>query len=155
MLYGMLVPTKQLAKIDNAVPSVLPIQTAKKLASKLAKADMPKITTDGWTKEVTVVGDGISFPKKGNTVTLDYTGTLLNGKVFDDSRAAGRTPIVIGIGVGQLIRGWEEAVLTMSIGERCKLTIQPEWAYGKRGAPPDIAPNAVLVFDMKLLKVKA
>ncbi|KAK3607655.1 hypothetical protein CHS0354_010643 [Potamilus streckersoni] len=85
----------------------------------------------GVTKEIIKQGDGAN-PKKGQTVIVHYTGTLQNGKKFDSSRDRGKQ-FEFKIGVGQVIRGWDEGVMTMKIGEQAKLTITPDFGYGDKG----------------------
>ncbi|MCB9742105.1 MAG: FKBP-type peptidyl-prolyl cis-trans isomerase [Alphaproteobacteria bacterium] len=98
-------------------------------------------------------GDGENFPKKGSTVRVHYTGTLLDGTKFDSSRDRGQ-PFEFRLGMGQVIRGWDEGVAQLSVGQRAKLTCTPDYAYGQRGYPGVIPPNAVLVFDVELLSYK-
>ncbi|ORX93509.1 FK506-binding protein 1 [Basidiobolus meristosporus CBS 931.73] len=106
----------------------------------------------GVTREVIKPGDGKTFPKKGDQVTIHYVGTLENGDKFDSSRDRGK-PFSCRIGVGQVIRGWEEGVPEMSVGEVAKLTITGDYAYGDRGFPGLIPPNATLLFEVELLGV--
>eukprot|EP00928_Gymnodinium_smaydae_P070691 TRINITY_DN54477_c0_g1_i1.p2 TRINITY_DN54477_c0_g1~~TRINITY_DN54477_c0_g1_i1.p2 ORF type:complete len:178 (-),score=27.70 TRINITY_DN54477_c0_g1_i1:137-670(-) len=96
-------------------------------------------------------GDGVHFPKKGDTVTMHYTGTLAaNGKVFDSDRGRGFST---AIGVGRVIRGWDEGVPQMSLGEKAILHISSDYAYGARGAGGVIPPNADLDFEVELVNV--
>ena len=106
----------------------------------------------GVEKEILQAGDGKTFPQKGKAVKVHYTGTLTNGKKFDSSRDRGE-PFGFKIGLGQVIRGWDEGVATMSVGERAKLTCSPDFAYGDRGFPGLIPPGSTLVFDVELLSV--
>ncbi|CAH3109801.1 unnamed protein product [Pocillopora meandrina] len=105
--------------------------------------------------EVIKPGDG-GTPTRGQTVVVHYTGTLQNGKKFDSSRDKGR-PFKFKIGAGEVIRGWDEGVAQMCVGQRAKLTCSPDFGYGGRGVPVfsltiyTIPPNAVLIFDVELL----
>ncbi|KAL7636333.1 UNVERIFIED_CONTAM: hypothetical protein RMT77_013092 [Armadillidium vulgare] len=103
--------------------------------------------------ETTHPGDGTTFPKKGQTVTVHYTGTLTNGNKFDSSRDRGK-PFKFKIGDGDVIRGWDEGVAKMSVGQRAKLTCTPDYAYGSRGFPGVIPPNSTLIFDVELISVE-
>ena len=81
-------------------------------------------------------GDGKTFPKPGDTVSIHYVGTLQsNGSKFDSSRDRG-TPFKTRIGVGQLIRGWDEGVQQLSLGEKANLICSPDYAYGPLVFPP-------------------
>lgn len=98
------------------------------------------------------VGDGAS-PSLGKEVTVHYTGTLENGTKFDSSVDRG-TPFTFKIGVGQVIKGWDEGVMSMKVGGKRKLIIPGNLGYGAMGSPPKIPANATLHFDVELLGVK-
>jgi len=101
--------------------------------------------------EIIRPGDGKTFPKKGQTVSVHYVGTLTNGKKFDSSRDRGE-PFKFKLGVGQVIRGWDEGVAQMSVGELSKLTCTPDFAYGAKGYPPVIPADSTLIFEVELIK---
>jgi FKBP-type peptidyl-prolyl cis-trans isomerase len=96
-----------------------------------------------------VVGSGAEA-KAGQTVSVHYVGTLLDGRKFDSSRDRG-TPFKFPLGAGRVIQGWDRGVAGMKIGGKRKLTIPPELAYGARGFPPVIPANATPVFEIELL----
>ena len=100
----------------------------------------------------TEVGTGES-PTTGSTVKVHYTGTLTDGKKFDSSVDRGQ-PFSFKIGVGQVIKGWDEGLSTMKVGDRRQLIIPSELGYGARGAGGVIPPNATLIFDVELLDIK-
>lgn len=102
--------------------------------------------------ETTAPGDGVSFPKSGDLLTVHYTGTLTNGKKFDSSLDRGK-PFQFKIGQGMVIQGWDQGFAKLSVGEKARLTVPPLMAYGNRGFPGLIPPMSTLIFDVELLKI--
>lgn len=95
-----------------------------------------------------VVGDGpVVLP--GDTLTVHYVGTLSDGKVFDSSLDRD-TPFTFTLGVGQVIRGWDEGLAGMRVGGKRQLTVPPEYGYGEEGAGT-VPPNSTLIFEVELL----
>lgn len=110
-------------------------------------------TTSGLKYEDLVVGKGAS-PKPGKTVVVHYTGWLTNGQKFDSSKDRGQ-PFEFTIGQGEVIKGWDEGVMSMKVGGKRKLTIPPQLGYGAQGTPGGpIPPNATLIFEVELLGVR-
>ncbi|SEJ04171.1 peptidylprolyl isomerase [Deinococcus reticulitermitis] len=91
--------------------------------------------------------------RKGQTVSVHYTGTLENGQQFDSSRDRGQ-PIEFPLGQGHVIAGWDEGIAQLRVGDRAKLTIPGHLAYGAAGIPGVIPPDATLVFDVELVGVR-
>lgn len=146
----------ELAKTPSAV--VQPATTdnsiadTNRLIAMTTNSEENVVTTESGLKYVQLKeGDGAT-PKKGQTVVVHYTGTLENGEKFDSSRDRNQ-PFSFKLGVGQVIKGWDEGLSTMKVGDRRKLIIPPELGYGARGAGGVIPPNATLNFDVELLKI--
>nr|XP_045002146.1 peptidyl-prolyl cis-trans isomerase FKBP1B-like isoform X1 [Jaculus jaculus] len=98
-------------------------------------------------------GDGRTFPKKGHTCVVHYTGMLQNGKKFDSSGDRSK-PFKFRIGKQEVIKGFEEGAAQMSLGQRAKLTCTPDVAHGATGHPGVIPPNATLTLDVELLNLE-
>jgi len=110
------------------------------------------VTTPSGLKYVELTEGNGATPQAGQTVVVHYTGTLENGKKFDSSRDRNQ-PFSFKLGVGQVIKGWDEGLSTMKVGGRRQLIIPPDLGYGPRGAGGVIPPNATLIFDVELLKI--
>ena len=108
-----------------------------------------KTTASGLQIETLKEGTGAT-PKATDTVKVHYTGKLLDGTVFDSSVERGQPAEFPLSGV---IPGWTEGLHLMKVGEKARLVIPPQLAYGSAGAPPQIPPNATLVFEVELLDI--
>lgn len=124
---------KELEKINNEISNRFP--------------DSVK-TKSGLRYVVIKKGDGKASPKMNQVVTVHYTGSLMDGRVFDSSVSRGEPA---QFAVGQVIEGWNEALVTMTKGEKRTLIIPPELGYGVQGYPGVIPPNSYLIFDVELL----
>ncbi|MCX2720511.1 peptidylprolyl isomerase [Lentiprolixibacter aurantiacus] len=109
-------------------------------------------TDSGLRFKILEEGDGPSA-EKGKTVSVHYEGSLLNGQVFDSSFQRNQ-PISFQLGVGQVIPGWDEGIQLLKVGDKARLVIPSELAYGAAGAGGVIPPNATLLFDVELVEVK-
>ena len=137
------------------------VENAAKQAMERRRAEIEKVekeianrwpntvkTNSGLQYVVLKKGDGKKCPKYGQTVTVHYTGTLLDGRMFDSSVHRGQPA---SFKIGQVIEGWNEALQTMSKGEKRTLIIPPELGYGVHGYPGIIPPDSYLIFDVELL----
>lgn len=95
-------------------------------------------------------GDGTNFPERGQTVRISFSGYFIDGTKFDSTADRGQ-PTSFRVGLGQVVRGVDEAVGRMSIGQKIRLSLPPEYAYGRRGLGNIIPPNATLNFEIELL----
>jgi peptidylprolyl isomerase len=130
-------PTESPTQVEGGIPAV---------------SGKPAITASGLSYIDIEVGTG-DAPQPGQTVEVHYTGWLADGTKFDSSLDRGQ-PLSVVIGVGQVIQGWDEGVLSMKVGGKRRLIIPPELAYGAAGRPPAIPANAQLIFDVELLAIK-
>jgi peptidylprolyl isomerase len=139
-------PVPLVAQAADLKPTAAPAQT-----TEAQTEEKKPVTTDSGLQYTDLVEGTGASPQKGQKVTVHYTGTLEDGTKFDSSRDRGQ-PFSFTIGVGQVIKGWDEGVSSMKVGGRRQLTIPPELGYGSRGIGP-IPPNSTLLFDVELLKV--
>ncbi|MEP6570654.1 MAG: FKBP-type peptidyl-prolyl cis-trans isomerase [Acidobacteriota bacterium] len=124
------------------------------IVNRKGKGGSEVTTASGLKYTDTVVGTGAT-PQRGQTVTVHYTGTLENGKKFDSSYDhPGAKPTDFRIGVGAVIKGWDEGLMTMKVGGQRRLVIPGNLGYGAAGRPPNIPGNATLIFDVELLGLK-
>ena len=144
-------PNASADRLTQNQPQIAQV-TEKPTSNIMSDDDKKAVTTASGLKYV-VINEGTgAAPKTGQTVVVHYTGTLEDGTKFDSSRDRGQ-PFSFKLGVGQVIKGWDEGLSTMKVGDRRKLTIPPELGYGARGAGGTIPPNATLIFDVELLKI--
>ena len=130
-------------------PANNPIENSE-LGSPL-ESEAFQMTSSGLMITEISIGEG-EEATAGQTVSVNYRGTLENGDEFDSSY--GRGPFTFPLGSGRVIKGWDEGVAGMKVGGKRKLVIPPELGYGSRGAGQVIPPNATLIFEVELLAIK-
>jgi len=120
-----------------------------------ANSNSSNTTTNnmGLKIETTQPGTGNQAVKNGDTVAVQYTGKLTDGTVFDATANHGGQPFSFTVGAGQVIKGWDEGLIGMKVGEKRTLTIPPSLGYGAAGAGDAIPPNATLIFDIQLVSI--
>jgi peptidylprolyl isomerase len=142
-------PTLFVMASENDQTNGAEIAQASGLGGEL-NAPKERTTPSGLRITDLVVGDGAEAIA-GQTVSVNYRGTLANGTEFDSSY--GRGPFSFPLGGGRVIQGWDEGVAGMKVGGKRKLVIPPDLAYGERGAGGVIPPNATLTFEVELLRI--
>ncbi len=152
---GTAVPT---TRLGTPRPGTTPRPTA---APSAAAGAIPTVPPD--TGAIQTTASGLQYqditagtgdqPQSGQTVTVNYTGWLDNGKKFDSSLDRNQ-PFSFTLGKSQVIKGWDEGLATMKVGGKRRLIIPAPLGYGASGQPPTIPPNARLTFDVELLSVK-
>ena len=143
-----------IAQDVSKIASASQLQSTGNMDIDLSKAET---TSTGLMYIEQEAGNG-ETPARGKKVVVHYTGYLAEegftrGKKFDSSRDRNQ-PFTFTIGVGQVIKGWDEGVAKMSVGTKSTLIIPPDLGYGARGAGNVIPPNATLIFDVELLDIK-
>lgn len=131
--------------------TVMIISVGQLSAQKKIKVGKEYTTDSGLKYVVTQKGNG-NQPVKGDKVNVHYTGKLTNDTVFDSSVTRGQ-PFSFKLGVGQVIKGWDEGVALMHVGDKATFTIPSNLAYGEKGAGGVIGPNETLIFDVELLSI--
>lgn len=111
-----------------------------------------EIKESGLRIKITEKGKGKVKPQTGETVVVHYTGRLVNGTKFDSSVDRGQ-PFEFILGIGQVIKGWDQGISLLNVGDKASLVIPPDLAYGSRGGGP-IPPNSWLLFDVELVDIK-
>jgi FKBP-type peptidyl-prolyl cis-trans isomerase len=156
----LVTPTTLVSVVASlALLSTLPVACSKKVDEptsdfKPAPSSAPPAAPTKLEIEDITPGSGRAA-QAGDTVHVQYTGTLMNDTKFDSSydHGAAHEPFKFVLGQGQVIKGWDEGVVGMKVGGKRRLRIPPDLAYGDRGAPPKIPPNAPLIFYVELVSI--
>ncbi len=134
-------------------PTESPTATTTALTTQTASTTMPTDNSNQLQITDETVGTG-AVAEPGDSVTVNYVGSLTNGTVFDASANHGTTGFTFNLGAGQVIRGWDEGIVGMKVGGKRKLVIPANLAYGNQSPTPSIPANSTLVFEVELVNVQ-
>ena len=143
---------RSLRIVAIAVVAVLALSAVGYVLSRRGNQGSEVTTASGLKYVDLVEGTGVS-PQIGQTVSVNYLGTLENGTKFDSSYDR-NTPFQFILGSGSVIKGWDEGIKSMKVGGKRKLIIPPALGYGPRGSPPKIPGNSTLIFEVELLSLQ-
>jgi len=143
--------TEQSEPTGIAIPTAQnsPVQPTPTVTQKPLSTDT---LPSGLVIEEIVLGEGDEV-KSEDTIVIHYTGSFTNGQKFDSSLDKNQ-PFETQIGVGQVIKGWDEGIIGMKVGGKRRLIIPPALAYGQQGIPGSIPPSSTLIFELELLEIK-
>lgn len=151
------------APANNQAVAAQPVAQSQTQAPDQAQAQQQQATNQptqsqtpmGLDIKTTQPGTGDQVTKAGDTISVTYTGKLTDGSVFDSTDSHGGTPFTFTLGQGSVIKGWDQGLLGMKVGEERTLTIPSDLGYGAQGAGGGaIPPNATLIFDVQLVSIK-
>ncbi len=138
---ALILMTAAVAVVATARPPEAPATRPTRQGEKI-------VTPSGLTITMTHMSEGA---RVGDTALILYTGMFTDGTVFDASKDHNNEPIPVKLGAGQVIKGWEEGLIGMQVGEKRHLVIPPALAYGEKGRGDKIPPNSTLEFDVELV----
>ena len=141
------------AEFSNSVPESAEPQEREEPQGDKSITNNKKTTQHGMTIEILTEGTGAEITN-GQTAVVQYEGTLVDGSIFDSTAKHGGRAFEFPLGAGMVIKGWDQGILGMKVGETRKLTIPPELGYGPQGYPPIIPQSATLVFKVTLEGIK-
>eukprot|EP00914_Ancora_sagittata_P026996 GHVO01052955.1.p1 GENE.GHVO01052955.1~~GHVO01052955.1.p1 ORF type:complete len:223 (+),score=46.30 GHVO01052955.1:113-781(+) len=159
--YHLLFETKDFKREGDDEADAKLAEQAKKLTVKDDAVEKKAVVEEvpKYKKRLIKGGNKVNFPRKGDVVSCFYTGKLADGTVFDQNAISTKKykkaqPLKFKVGVGQVIKGWDQGLMTMSVGEKAEFVIEPEWAYGKKGHEAGkVPPNATLHFEVELTNI--
>ncbi len=144
-------PAQPAQQQPKSQPAQAPAQTQPHQSNNVNDKAMETVTE--LKVETTKPGTGDRVTKNGDTIAMQYTGTLTDGTKFDSSYDRNQ-PFEFTLGAGMVIKGWDQGLVGMKVGEKRRLTIPASLGYGAQGAGGVIPPNATLIFDTELVSIK-
>lgn len=137
---------------EEVLPTITPPATEPATEGVLPSVSGEATVTDSGLQIIEIEAGSGDEAVAGQTVSIHYTGYLADGTKFDSSLDRGQ-PLTFVLGAGQMIPGFDEGVAGMRVGDKRRLILPPDLAYGPQGRPPLIPPNAELTFDVELMEI--